>query len=99
MEGKKHTFKIKTILGIALIVLLAIFAITSIVVFLKDRGTSDALDNNQTEQIGKNEDSDKNDSDRDNEQNSNESNKQENEQQNNNNINNNNNNTNNNTKQ
>ena len=96
MEGKKHTFKIKTILGIALIVLLAIFAITSIVVFLKDRGTSDALDNNQTEQIGKNEDSDKNDSDRDNEQNSNESNKQENEQQNNN-INNNNNNTNNNT--
>ena len=76
--------------------LLAIFAITSIVVFLKDRGTSDALDNNQTEQIGKNEDSDKNDSDRDNEQNSNESNKQENEQQNNN-INNNNNNTNNNT--
>ena len=96
MEGKKHTFKIKTILGIALIVLLAIFAITSIVVFLKDRGTSDALDNNQTEQIEKNEDSDKNDSDRDNEQNSNESNKQENEQQNNN-INNNNNNTNNNT--
>lgn len=74
MEGKPNTFKKKTIIEILIVAILVVIAIASIVIFLKDRIKSEAIDDeNQQEQIDNNskaDDNSKNDSTTNNNQNS-----------------------------
>ena len=61
MKGQSSTFKKKTIIEIIAVAILVVIAIASIVIFLKDRISSEAIDkDNQTEQIDNNQKADDN---------------------------------------